>query len=130
MEIEESGHLTRRNRDFYEQYARFGSAFTFTDDAGNPVVCGGIAVFWKGVGEIWMLKGKRIADHPVSSVRAGRFAVDDAIKRMGLHRIQAAVQESDQKANDYIKAIGFSFEGIMQKYGENKENYLLYARVE
>lgn len=129
MDIDESTHLRRENRELYERYKTIGSAISLLD--GDKVLaCGGCAVLWDGVGEIWMLKGRYFADHPVSAVRAGRHVVKDALTRMGLRRVQANVEAADIKAKRYIEAIGLCFEGLMRCYGVNGEDYLLYARVE
>ena len=127
LEFEESAHLRRSRRNEYAQLPTRGSAFTLWSD--GPVACGGVAVHWPGVGELWMLRGSCASDHPVSMVKAARGVVEDAVTRFNLHRIQAAVEEQDRRALMFIESLGFVFEGRLRAYGPGKEDHLMFARV-
>lgn len=130
MEIEESDHLRREYRPMYEAYALRGPAYTMLDENGRPLTCGGIFIIRPGIGEIWMTPGRDLPEHPVSAYRVGKVVMDEAFNKLHLHRVQATVMMSDVRGQNYIKAFGFCFEGLLRKYGENKEDYLLFARTE
>lgn len=72
LDIKDSENRAYRER--YREYANHGPAFTMLDAMGEPLACGGIFVHWQGVGEIWMLSSRGLAEYPVSTVRVGRHA--------------------------------------------------------
>lgn len=129
MEITENDHLRREYRPLYEAYALNGPAYTIFSGEGVPLACGGVCILRRGVGEIWMLPSKGIADHPVSAYRVGKYVIDKAFGPLALHRIQATVCIDDIPGRNYIEQFSFCFEGRLRKYGADEGDYLLYARV-
>ena len=127
LDFEENTHAKRSRRNEYAQFAQRGPAVTLWID--GPVACGGVVVHWPGVGELWMLRGVRAQDHPVSLVKAARQAMEDAIQKYNLHRIQAAVEALDVKGLRFIDALGMVCEGRLVAYGPGKEDHLMFARV-
>ena len=82
--------------------------------------------------------GKKIeADYFVNAAgsRAGKIAkyagimLDHIQEDFHLHRLQASVRGQDKIANRFVKWLGFKEEGIMERYGPNKADYIRYARL-
>jgi hypothetical protein len=132
--------LEMQNRDFEplmrsmeeaaSQYIEIGPAVTITTDDGEIVVCGGVAVYSPGVGEAWMFSSDAILRYPLGTTKLARGVIEDAERTCNLHRVQALCVATVPMAERWLKALGFKYEGLMEKYGVNKEDYLRYVRIE
>jgi len=126
MEIKEGCWARREDRPMIEAYASCGPAATLWHD-DLIVMCGGIACgAWKGLGEIWLIPSKFVNKWPLGVFKTAKAYIDDVIDKLDLYRVQATIAEPEVK---WIEQLGFTREGLMRKFGPNKEDKYLYARV-
>ncbi len=102
------------------------SAYTFLYD-GVPLVCGGVLLYWNGVGEIWLHGSADVAKHPAAVFRLALRLVKEWTQQFHLHRIQITVDEGFPASARFAKALGFTLESRMERYGPNRETFLRYV---
>jgi hypothetical protein len=112
-----------------ETQAQYGFAMTCHLN-GQPVACFGCTKLWDGVGEMWSIIGDQARKHPIAMTKIGITFADICEIAMGLHRLQITVKTSDKRAMSWAKAIGFISECTMKRYGTDKLDYNLMARVQ
>ncbi len=111
---------------YLERLQEAGPAYTYMD--GNVVIaCFGVADMWSGVGEAWMFVSNLVQQKPVSAIKVARWFCGILDERY--HRVQTTVESDFEKGRNFLKNIGFIFEGRMWKYGPNKKDYDRYARI-
>lgn len=117
------------DRSIIELYAENGTAVTLWDE-DLVIMCGGVVrSVHKGIGEFWMIPSVHIGMYKKSVFKTALNFIDDMIKKFGFYRLQVTIKESDPAAIRYIEHLGFEREGLMRKFGPDRQNYLLYARV-
>lgn len=107
-----------------------GMAFSGVDETGKVYGVAGIVKVWTGVGNAWSFLS--------SDVRAAKFflhrnvkrELERIIKEAELHRVQLDVEHDFTIAHQWAERLGFSFEGVMFKYGPDKKDYHRYVRLE
>jgi hypothetical protein len=115
-------------RDFSEEFATAGPAFTLCDD-GRPIAAGGVFVMWPGVGEAWMhLSLAATEDHPFSLYRETLAMLNGIIIEEKLRRVQAPILASSKKNREFVQHLGFIPEGLMHRWGPDDKDYIMYAR--
>jgi hypothetical protein len=95
-----------------------------------PVACMGIIPLQKGTGEVWCaisLLGRTKYKHSVCS------QIADHLKWLLLsgdfHRIQMTARSDWKAANRFATFLGFSLEGEMKQYSQDRQDYKIYGRV-
>ena len=95
-----------------------------------PVACGGVHEVFKGSGVAWAWIDKNI---PKACVRRVAMLLrkhfHEKVERHGFHRIQADVEVGLEKAERFVRFLGFESEGIMKAFGPDKQDYERYAYV-
>ena len=116
------------DRRLIEAYAAAGPGWTLYDDSGEIIVCGGfIAGGWPGIADVWLIPSVSIGEYPLAVVKGVKGFLDATIERHNLYRVQATIMEPEVK---WIEMLGFEREGKLRKFGPNKEDKYIYARVE
>lgn len=111
-------------KDLARLYEGSGHAWTLLD--GEKVIfCGGVWTMWKGVGEAWCIMGDEVARYPLAVVKTLKAKISGLCYR----RIQATVRASDKQARDLIALCGFKAEGLLEAYGPEGSDYVMYGRV-
>lgn len=92
---------------------------------------GGFRRFWQGVYEAWIFpKSYEIFyKHKIIAIKYIKKQINWFCP-MTAHRIQATIVCTGVHDERLIKFLGFKFEGILSKYGPEKQNYLMFARTE
>jgi RimJ/RimL family protein N-acetyltransferase len=82
---------------------------------GEIIGCGGIRIYWKGVGEAWAIYPRRVGkmrlDHRLAKEKLYEMIEDNDLKR-----IQSTPRCDWQESVTYSKWLGFKIEGKMRKY--------------
>jgi hypothetical protein len=115
-------------RDFGEQFATQGPAFTMLSD-GEPVIAAGVYLLWPGVGEAWMHLSPWFYGHVKTAVREVREILSAIIVRHGLRRVQAPICAQMPANKRFVEHLGFAPEGLMHRWGPEDGDYWLYAIV-
>ena len=108
--------------------AKYGDAFTAILH-GTPVACFGSVRIWSGVEEMWLLMEERGREYAKSLTRAAIAYRDFRVISGNLHRLQITVRCEDMRAVRWARAIGFTIDGMMMKYGPDGSDYYLMSRT-
>lgn len=93
------------------------------------VAVGGVLKYWNGVGEAWLVLGKKSGEHKIEVVRKVRQMLWLAMDELKLWRIQATERRDFHKSVKMAEHLGFKLEGLMLKYTADKADAYLYALV-
>ncbi|MBN2323805.1 MAG: hypothetical protein JXQ30_08720 [Spirochaetes bacterium] len=98
-------------------------------DGESLVFCGGVVIYWKGVGEGWLICNHTIRKY----IREVCFYVGEYLKKIisedDLHRVQATVPAQWGQGVRFLERMGFQREGLLRKYSKDAEDYYIYSRV-
>lgn len=108
--------------------AKFGDAFTMIVH-GKPAACFGSVKIWDGVEEMWLLIDDRARKMAKTLTKSAIEFVDFRAIAGNLHRLQITVRCEDMRAVRWARAIGFSIDGMMMKYGPDGSDYYLMSRT-
>ena len=112
-----------------EIYFKHGDAYMAVQGRNVLAICG-IYPLYQGVGNGWAFINKDARKHFKSIYKAIRDGYKNIVKDYGFHRVQTAVIKDCPKALKLIERLGFTAEGVMKQCGFNKEDMVLYARLE
>jgi hypothetical protein len=93
------------------------------------VACAGVVVLWPGVGEAWAFVSKDISSCKVCFFRAALEVLSRIERDQQLHRVQAVVHEDHPAGQRFAWHLGFRPEGELHRYGSDKSNFIMYARL-
>lgn len=133
----EKKHLLTANIEGGEEHRRLlvenlkingGPAYTLLDERGDIVAMAGVEIIWPGVGHAWAVMTGLIKKYPVALTKETRRYLEKIIKEHRLHRVQADVIEGFEQAECWIALLGFDYEGPLNRYGPNGDNFFRYAR--
>lgn len=90
----------------------------------------GVAVLWKGVGEVWTIIDDSVKRQFKRQLVVGvRTALDIAQISLALTRVQVAIESDADYSRSWPLALGFTHEGVMRKFGMDGSDYTLYGRI-
>lgn len=87
------------------------------------LVCAGVMLPWPGYGVAWALLSSNARKHPWFVHRAVKEGLQYFIKRLGLRRVEANVNEGLPHALKWVLKLGFEEESVMPKYGPRGETF-------
>ena len=90
---------------------------------------GGVTPIWKGVACAWLLTGCSIEKYKKFLHRTVTNVLNEAIKNLGLHRIETTILVSHNVSQRWAERLGFANEGLLKKFDSNKNDYYRYALV-
>ena len=107
-------------------YKRRGLAYSGFCN-GELVICAGVGIPWKGLGEVWAVLSPHAPKCHLSINRAAKRFLWAMIKEADLRRVQAQVDLSFTKGLKWLEWLGFKFDGVSEKYGPNGEDFVRYV---
>lgn len=110
------------------EYAARGPCWTLWNGE-TPVACAGIIVLWTGVAEAWALTSPLVSQFPIGFHRAAKQVLSGAMYEYKLHRLQVSIPSTHSVSCNWIRSLGFQFEGRMEKYGPAKDDWLRFVRL-
>lgn len=111
-----------------EIYLQKGPAYTIL--AGEDIVwCGGLVLLWPGVAEAWAAPSILVGQYPVTVHRAVTLTLARLKETMQLRRIQCSVVQGYKQSREWVKRLGFCFEGKMKNYGPDGATHHRFAWV-
>ena len=111
----------------YAQNCMSGPAWTALSDDGI-VGCAGVRILWEGTGEAWALFSPLLWKYRLSVQKAVLKGLDLIEEKYRLQRIQAAVDESHERALQWAYSLGFEEEGLMMRY-YNGRHFWMVSRI-
>lgn len=95
--------------------------------------CGGIKIFWPGVGDAWIMLNHCICERPILfRIKAIEFIRDKLLELMtenNIRRCGAIVKTDFEKANKLVRFLGFEYEGMMRKFAPDGRDMNIYGLV-
>lgn len=103
-----------------------GHSFELTK-GDSLLAIGGAVQLFKGVAEVWMCVTPEGKAQPLSLSRS----MKDMVSRLGaiFHRLQLTTLEHDTAAIRWAEFLGFTYEGLMIKYGPDQKNHKRFAKT-
>jgi len=116
----------------YEEIPKYNSAgptFSAFSDDGLLIVIAGVAIIWEGVGVAWSVPSIYVDDYKVGFHKAIKEYLEKIIEENYLHRVQCFVHKDYTVSQKWLKRLGFHSEGLLEKFGWDKADYYIYARL-
>jgi hypothetical protein len=89
----------------------------------------GVTPYWRGMGEVWTMLSDRIREAPVGFHRAISQLIEELMTSGAYHRIHSFVRWDFDAGLRWIQSLGFWYEGRLSKFGEDRSDHFLFARV-
>lgn len=119
-----------KNHADYEKWAKMnqaeGPAKTMLV-AGEIVACGGIRIFWQGVGEAWALISDKADVKPILLCKMFAKELDTIVDEHKLRWIQAIIRVDFSKGIRFMQYLGFERKCTMQGYAPDGSDCFLYS---
>jgi RimJ/RimL family protein N-acetyltransferase len=109
---------------YFEVLGKLGPAGSAEVD-GRIIACAGIAEQGMGIGTLWAFVAQDAGRHFVRLDRCTRRL----LTLISLRRIEATVEVGFSPGCRWLELLGFQFEGILRKYGQNGLDHWRYSRV-
>ena len=109
--------------------AEAGPAFSLFDKRGLIVASAGVGVYWQGVGEGWLILSSLAEKFMFSVHSLIKRRMVDVIRDLDLKRLQIVVPVGSDRAYSWACRLGFCWEGTMEKYGPDGNDYHRFARI-
>lgn len=113
--------------EYRERLECAGNGFSLFSGSGQLIGCGGIGIYWTGVGEAWFVLTQQVDQYRFSFHRTVVRTMQEIIYTQNLHRIQGTIRCGDARAVRWAERLGFRFEGTMWGYGPDGSNYWRFA---
>lgn len=109
-------------------YLQLGPCYSII--VGDEIIwCGGLVVLWPGVAEAWAVPSWAVADYPLTVHRAVKQTLARLIQTLNLRRIQCSVVREYLQSRNWVKRLGFCFEGKMKNYGPDGATHYRFSWV-
>jgi RimJ/RimL family protein N-acetyltransferase len=100
----------------------------------NDTVIGvaGVRLFWDGVGHAWLFKVARRQDIIWKAIKIYEIIekeIEVIREKYKLHRLQATAVAENIIGQKFLKRLGFKEEGLLEMYGEDKADSIMFAKV-
>lgn len=115
-------HLLDEN--YINQLIDYGESYSLLVD-GKVIGCGGVYDLSMNRAYAWALVSKDAGKHLLQATKAVKLYLDDKYYR----RIETAVMINFGAGHRWVKMLGFEREGTMKKWGDDGNDYDMYARV-
>jgi len=105
-----------------------GNSYSFAVD--GEIVCSfGLAVFWEGTGELWLIPGKSFKDKAKTVVRYVGKAISDMVEMNNMRHVYADVSVTSEAGHRFMKHFGFRPSGMF-KYFDPEGNDVIRWSLE
>jgi hypothetical protein len=106
----------------------YGPAYTGVHN-GKVVGIGGIMLFWRGVGEAWLVGSKQISSIKMDFHKTIIRVIDTVSKGLNIVRLQGVIPVRHSRFIRWMEISGFEYESTMEKYGANGEDCVMMKRI-
>lgn len=105
-----------------------GPALTLLDKDKRILACFGIVFVGPKTAEAWALMGDDTRKNMKSIHKAAKWCLEEAHKRYGVRRLQAAISSERPTAMRWAQKLGFNPEASMPRFGPDGETFIRYVR--
>ena len=106
-----------------------GEAVTILAPDKSIIACMGMVFVTRRTVEVWVLASEKVTRYPKLLCKCARWCLDEAHRRHGVSRFQAAIQQDRTTARRWAKFLGFEVESHLPGFGDNGETFLRYVRL-
>jgi|DEB0MinimDraft_10_1074344.scaffolds.fasta_scaffold44322_3 hypothetical protein len=92
------------------------------------IACMGLLNLSPWRGEVWSVMGKYSGDHMVCITREAKNMIEEA-QEHGVHRLESIVDMDFKEGHKWMTLLGFTPDGILRCYNQNKSDVLMYSKV-
>ena len=117
---------TRPEIEGFKMIERSNLAITLLVDE-KALAFGGIQPMYPGVAEVWSFITPEAKKYPLALHKAVTQFIRLHHKALNVHRIQTNVEFGQEAHLRWVERLGFQCEGLMYKFGPNKEDYFRYS---
>jgi hypothetical protein len=116
-----------------EQYTKLSSSenvvmYTICDD-DRPIAVVGANMVWPGFMMAWGILSDDIVKKPIAFTKEIKRLFDVHFEELSLYRVSMEVKADFCPGVKWMRLLGFDLEGTMKKWGPDKSDYYLFARV-
>lgn len=90
------------------------------------VFCGGVQRIMPSVGEAWLMFSPKGREY-IGVLKKAKELLGSSMK--SFQRIQAAADSRDSRYSSFLEHLGFTFEGVLRKYGIQGQDMRMYSIV-
>lgn len=110
--------------------ARFESGPAYTGMYNGRIVgCGGVTIYWEGVGQAWSVFPKWVRLFKREAFCYVKKGLDIVLEEHNLHRIEATWRTDYPQDMKWLEHLGFKRECLMEKYCPDGCGAYLYSIV-
>lgn len=96
---------------------------------GEVVAVVGLVRSWTGVAELFSITSSAVLKNPISYHKLILRLIEQHVEVLELHRVQFVVKSNFDQGIRWAKSLGFTAEGLLRKYGQDKTDHWMFARV-
>lgn len=123
-----SRHPVALDRDAYHYEGMEEMSWTMLED-GEPIAAWGMQLHWEGVATVWSdFSDRALTKYPVAVAKNVKRRLEEHIKKLHLHRVQSMIEAGDDTSIEWIKWLGFHYEGTFEQYMKDLD-VLMFARL-
>lgn len=122
-------HMGEDIEEGLKRCLELGRAYTVRSGHGEILAVIGGTLYWPGVATLSAIITTVMPNYPLATTKAVSHCIACAMNDLDLHRVEIQVKSSYVSGQQWAQLLGFEAEGILKKYGPNKEDYTMYARV-
>lgn len=107
---------------------KYGPAYTGIHN-GEIVGIAGVVLFWKRVGEVWLVGSNKLTECKLSFHKSVIRGLSMVASGLGMHRMQGIVPIKYPNNIKWLEKIGFEYEGMLEKYGVDGSDCVIMKRI-
>lgn len=128
--MEVFGNEKHARENFVDAAQRGCPAFTIVfPNSDSPLACFGGHMLYPGFMEGWALVDQEVERYSYYYAKRAKFLIHWFFDSHNLRRMQLFTRADQPWAQRWAYYLGFELEGRLRKYGEDGQDYFLFARV-
>lgn len=112
-----------------EQVTSYSAAAAIALHNDKPAAACGIMELWPGVWSPWMFATDSWSFVSAAVSKYAKGYLTTFAENKGMHRAQVYSLATHSDAHTWLEWLGFEREALLKKFGRNKEDFYLYAKV-
>lgn len=107
-----------------------GPRWALVDADGEPIIVGGFTWIREGVWQDWLLTTPAAWERHWRTVTKVCRRVMDQMLATEAHRLQCIALAGREGARRWYGALGYRHEGVLRQFGHNREDAVIYSRID
>jgi hypothetical protein len=128
LRVEDNRRMIIENPETWKMMAERSEAYSVFVN-GDILFSGGILMLQEGFGEAWLLCSVLVYIYPLTVYRMASRLLNKTIEDCNLYRVQATPRTNWSTGYRFVESLGFQREGVLRKYGLDREDCYMYGRI-